>query len=40
VADFVVPCRDPDCGHRTCDAYRDGYADGLADCAATHKADR
>ena len=28
---FRVPCRDGDCGHRVCDAYRDGYDDGFAD---------
>ena len=26
-----VPCRDQDCDHRPCQAWRDGYRDGFED---------
>jgi hypothetical protein len=27
--EFRVPCQDPDCEHRSCMYYRDGFDDGF-----------
>jgi len=38
--ELPVPCRDGDCGHRVCEAHREGYAEGFEDGVAAGYAAR